>query len=106
MLSEVEGQSIQLRPKLSLRDAQIEDFGSVIVGASAGDRREAKLTLSDQVSDEELRGQEVDLEVDVLEVQHLEYPELTPEFLDQIGGFTDEGDLRDAIQEQLQRELE
>ena len=106
VLSELEGENIQLRPKLSLRDAQIEDFGSVVVGASAGERRETKLTLGDQLADEALRGQEVDLEIDVLEVQHLEYPELTPAFLDEIGGFSDEGDLRDAIQEQLQRELE
>ncbi|MAV37467.1 MAG: trigger factor [Planctomycetaceae bacterium] len=106
VLSEIEGKNIQLKPKLSLRDAQIDDFGSVVEGANAGDVCETKVTLGDQVPDESLRGQDVDLEIDILEVQHLEPPELNQEFLDQIGGFTDEGDLRDAVLDELKRQLE
>ena len=39
-------------------------------------------------------------------MKKLEVPELTPELLDELGGFSDEGDLRDAIRDQLGRQLE
>ena len=35
---------------------------------------------------------------DVLEVKKLEMPELTPELLQELGGFDSEGELRDALQ--------
>jgi trigger factor len=41
-----------------------------------------------------------------LEVKKLEVPELTPELLDELGGFRDEAELRDAIRDQLARQLE
>ena len=43
---------------------------------------------------------------EVLEVKKLEMPELTPELLDELGGFRDEAELRDAIRDQLARQLE
>jgi trigger factor len=42
----------------------------------------------------------------VLEVKKLELPELTPDFLESIGDFESEADLRDAIRDNLQRQLE
>ena len=42
----------------------------------------------------------------MLEVKKLEMPELTPELLDELGGFQDEAELRDAIRDQLGRQLE
>ncbi len=41
----------------------------------------------------------------VLEVKKLELPELTPEFLSELGGFDSEGDLRDALKANLERQL-
>ena len=43
---------------------------------------------------------------EVLEVKKLEMPELTPELLEELGGFRDEAELRDAIRDQLARQLQ
>jgi trigger factor len=53
-----------------------------------------------------LRGQSVTAIFKVLEVKKLEAPELTPDLLEELGGFSDAGDLRDAIRDQLARQLE
>ena len=53
-----------------------------------------------------LRGKKVTLEFEVLEVKKLKLPELTPEFLQEIGSFESEEKLRDAIRMNLQRQLE
>ena len=42
----------------------------------------------------------------MLEVKKLEVPELTSELLDELGGFRDEAELRDAIRDQLARQLD
>ena len=43
---------------------------------------------------------------EVLEVKRLEKPQLTPEFLRELGGFELEADLRDAIKDALERRME
>jgi trigger factor len=43
---------------------------------------------------------------EVQEVKRLELPEMTPEFLEGIGGFESEADLRDAVRDNLDRQLE
>ena len=77
-----------------------------MIGVRAGETRQGEAQLSDDAPNAELRGQKVTAIFEVLEVKRLETPELTPEFLDDLGGFTDEGDLRDAIREQLGRQLD
>jgi trigger factor len=43
---------------------------------------------------------------EILEVKKLELPELTLELLEELGDFNSEGELRDAIQEDLKRQLD
>ena len=43
---------------------------------------------------------------EVLEVKKLELPKLTPEFLDQLGGFESEEELREAVRSSLRRRIE
>jgi trigger factor len=75
-------------------------------GAKAGDRRTAEVTLSKDAPNAELRGKKVSLEFEVLDVKKLKLPELTPEFLQEIGNFESEERLREAIRMNLQRQLE
>ncbi len=92
---------------LSFRDGKIEGLRQVDGRASsAGETRDGKAKLSDDAPNEALRGQEVTAEFEVLEVKKLELPELTPQFLEQLGGFESEADLRDAIRDNLERRLE
>src|SRR4029078_13648734 len=55
---------------------------------------------------EELRGQTLDVEFDVLDVKKLKLPELTEDILQEIGNFDSEEKLREAVKANLQRQLE
>jgi trigger factor len=97
---------VRVRPTLSFRDARLEGFDKLMDGVKEGDRREAQVTLSKEAPNTELRGKTVDLEFEVLEVKKLKLPELTEDFLQEVGGFASEDDLRGAIRKNLERQLE
>lgn len=105
-VSRVEDTTLALKPKLSLRDAQIDGFDTLLTGVRAGERRTTTVKISPDAESEHLRGQEVTAEFHVLKVERLELPKLTPQFLDHLGGFTDEEDLRKAVREELERQRE
>jgi trigger factor len=106
VLASAEEEVIRIRPTLSFRDGNIEKFDTLMVGVRAGETRQGEAQLSNDAPNEALRGQKVTAIFEVLEVKKLETPELTPELLDELGGFADVGELRDAILEQLGRQLE
>lgn len=97
---------LRIRPTLSFRDAKLEGFGKLMAGVKEGDRRTAEITLGNDAPNEELRGKKVSLEFEVLGVKKLKLPELTEEFLQELGNFGTEQELRDAIRKNLQRQLE
>jgi trigger factor len=99
-------ESIQLRKILSFNDAKIEDFDKLMVGAKAGDKKTTSITVSADSELESLRGQTVTAEIEVLGVKRLELPELNHQFLDKIGGFEDEDELRDEVRKELERQLD
>ncbi len=98
--------SIEIKANLSLHDALLAGFDKLMIGAKAGDERTATLTVSPGADRQELVGKEITAKFTVLEVKRLEMPELTPAFLDRIGGFKDEGDLRDTVKSELDRQLD
>jgi trigger factor len=104
ILSTLPERSLPVKPKLSFRDAELVDFGRVMTGARAGDRREAVVKVSAEVENESLRGQEIKVEFEVLKVEKVQLPKLTQAFLEQIGGFADVEDLRSAVREELTRQ--
>ncbi len=106
VLASASEEVIRIRPVLSFRDGKIADFEGLMVGVRAGETREGEAQLSDDAPNVELRGQKVTAIFEVLEVKKLEMPELTPELLDELGGFRDEAELRDAIRDQLARQME
>ncbi len=105
-LARAEEEVIRLRPVLSFRDAKIEKFDQSMAGVQAGETRQIETQLSDDAPNEQLRGQKVTAIFEVLEVKKLEMPELTAELLADLGDFESEADLRDAIRDQLARQLE
>ena len=106
VLSHAEEEVIRIRPVLSFRDGKIEDFGKLVAGAKVGDKLESKTTLTDDAPNEAMRGKTVTAIFEILEVKKLELPELTPELLDELGGFELEADLRDAVEDQLKQQME
>jgi trigger factor len=96
----------RIRPTLSFRDGELTGFDELMAGVKAGDKRSGKVALTQDAPSEELRGKEVDVEFEVLEVKQLKLPELTEDFLQEMGSFESEEKLREAISADLQRQLE
>jgi len=106
VLSSASEEVIRIRPVLSFRDGKIEKFDKLMQGVTAGDTREGRAVLTQDAPNVMLRGKEIVAEFEILEVKRLELPELNEELLDELGGFELEADLRDAIKDQLERQLE
>ena len=106
ILSSAKEEVIRIRPILSFRDGKIERFDELMAGVCAGETREGKAELTQDAPNAALRGATVAATFEVLEVKKLELPELTPEFLESIGDFESEADLRDAIHDNLERQQE
>lgn len=104
-VAEAEDIRVQLSPALSFRDAMVPDFGSLMQGVVHGDARQTRTTISDAADNEALQGQEVVVNFQVREVRRIELPKLTTAFLDTIGGFEDEDDLREAVRGELERQV-
>jgi trigger factor len=103
-LSQVTDKTLTVKPKLSFRDAEMADFGALLTGARKDDKRQTKLTISAEAENEAWQGKEVAADIEVLKVEKVQPPALTPNFLHEIGGFTDEADLRKAVREELERQ--
>jgi trigger factor len=106
VLSSAQEEVIRLRPTLSFRDGKMEGFDKAMAGVKADETRSIPMTISDDADNTALRGQQVTGVFEVLEVKALRLPELTPEMLDELGGFKLEADLRDAIKDNLVHRLE
>jgi trigger factor len=105
VVGKAEEESLRVRPVLSFHDARLEGFDKLMIGAKAGDVKEAKVTVTQDSPREELRGEEVTCVFNVLEVKRLELPEMDEDFLSRLGEFESEADLREAVQRDLERQL-
>lgn len=97
--------TVQIRPTLSFPDAIVDDFDKAVVGAKAGSKKTVTAKISADCENEDLRGAEVELNVEILDVKRQEIPELDTEMLSTLGGFDDETQVRDAIKGELERQL-
>ena len=104
-VSEMTDETVCVLSTLSFADGKIEGFAKALEGAKGGDTVAAKAKISADALDEELRGEELDASIKVNEVLTMELPELDSSMLDRLGDFDNEGDLRDAIKEHLDRQL-
>jgi trigger factor len=105
-LSSAPEELIRIRPVLSFRDGKIEDFGEVMQGVRAGQSRTGQAVLSEDAPNVAFRGKTITAQFDVKEVKRVQLPEMNHQFLDSIGGFESEAELRDAVRDNLQRQLE
>ncbi len=106
VISSAKEEVIRIRPTLSFRDGKVEKFDALLKGVRGGETREGEATVSKESSRPDLQGQKIKAIFEVLEVKKLEVPELTPELLEELGSFGTEADLRDAIKDQLGRQLD
>ncbi|MFM7137205.1 MAG: trigger factor [Planctomycetota bacterium] len=106
LLSEARDMDIVVRPKLSFADGELEGFDALVAKAKPGETVTATVRVSDEAAVEELRGREVALALELLDVKKHELPSLTPAVLEELGGFDSEQALRDAVTRQLEGQLE
>jgi trigger factor len=78
-------------------------FSEAIVGMEAGDERTFTLPLPDDFPREELRGQEAEFSVKVMEVYDQTIPELDDDLARTVGSFDSLKELEKQIKEQLQQ---
>ena len=106
VLSDATELELIVRPKLSFADAELAGFDQLVAMARTGTPVTATVKVSDEAAVESLRGKDVTLELTVVDVKHLELPDLSPELLDELGSFESPDDLRAAVLKQLENQLE
>src|SRR4051794_2329612 len=79
---------------------QIDDLDKQLEGLKPGETRTIKATAPDTHPNEALRGKEVEIEVTLKDLKHLELAEINQAFLEDLG-FKDEAELREALREQM-----
>ena len=82
-------------------DRLVEGFEEQLVGASAGDEREVKVTFPEDYRAEELAGKDAVFAVTVKEVKEKRLPELDEEFAMEAGGFDSLDELREDLANRL-----
>ena len=105
VISQAEDVRVKALPTLSLRDATIEGFGELVVGAEKGEAHKTTVVISDGAENEAMRGKELEVSFKIGEIRHVELPAINQSFLDSIGGFEDEDELREAVRSELERQL-
>jgi trigger factor len=99
-------ESVTLEGRLSFSDGVCEGFGELMTGAKEGDTLTGKVMVAEGVENEEMRGTEIDATFHLVEVMKRENPELTPAFLEELGDFDSEEELRDFVRDSLTRQAD
>jgi trigger factor len=83
---------------------RIEDFDDGIIGHSADEIIDLKIKFPDEYADTQVAGKEGEFKIRILSVQQKSLPEVNEEFLQKIGDFKSEDELREQIRKNLQQE--
>lgn len=103
-IQEFEAESVRLLPVLNFPDAAVEGFEDLMVGVTAGEKRETSVRISLQSPVVEMRGEEVTITFTVHEVQRLEVPAVDAEFLSGMGLEAAE-DFEKLVSDSVERQL-
>ncbi len=102
-LSEVQ---VKVEPQLALSDGIAADFGKKMAGAKPGDVRVIDITLSQETTAEQLRGEKVQATFNVKDVKTTRPPELTQELLEESFGVSTPEAFTELVEAVLERRLE
>ena len=84
---------------------QIDDLPQQLAGAKPGEKRTIKVTVPDNYPTENIRGKEVEIEIEVKDIKRLQPVEIDKDFLDSLG-FQNEEELRQALREQMEERID
>ena len=97
--------SVPVRETLSFADGELAEFDKLVLGQSKGDTASGKATLSETL-DTDNAGKSYDAEVEITGIKRVNLPELTEEFLENVGGFKSEEDLHEVVKGELERQFQ
>lgn len=101
---EISGLSLRIQPTLRFSDAEVAEFDKLMDGVSAGETREADLTISKEASYIPMRGETLKAVFSVSEVHQFKPAEIDATLIDRIGAESEE-ELRDNIRTVLERQI-
>lgn len=105
-IGEMDEERVSVASRLSFSDGVCENFGELVAGATEDATINGKVKLADEHADEAYAGKEVDAEFKVVEVYKSERPELTEEFLEELGDFESEDELKSFVRDSLTRQAD
>jgi trigger factor len=105
VFSQVEEESVPLRPQLTFGDTIVKDFDKLMSGAREGDRREVTVTISDSAPNPAHRGKELRAEFEVVEIRRIQIDEISEKLLDDLG-FQSAEELRTFVRAELERQFQ
>jgi trigger factor len=105
-INKLEEVRMKVEPQLALSDGVAEDFGAKMKGAKPGDVRTVDITLSQETTVEQLRGQKVQATFTIKDVKTTRPPELTQEFLEETFAVSTPDAFTELVQAVLERRLE
>lgn len=106
LLNEVREKELKLERRLVFRDGVLEGFDTLMAGVRPGERRTGQATVAADIADPALRGQQVAVEFEVLDVKRPELPELNEALLQRLGDFDSLAELREVIRDSLAARFE
>jgi trigger factor len=83
---------------------QVDDLDKQLDGMKVGEKRTLSLKAPDTHPSEQVRGKDVEVEIELKDLKRLELAEVTPEFLADLGFENEEG-LRQALRQQMEEKI-
>lgn len=105
-INKLEEVRVKVEPQLALSDGVAEDFGEKMKGAKPGDVRTVDITLSQETTAEQLRGQKVQATFTIKDVKTTRPPEITQDFLEEVFAVSTPESFTELVQAVLERRLE
>jgi trigger factor len=105
-INKLEEVQVKVEPQLALSDGVAEDFGVKMKGAKPGDVRTIDITLSQETTAEQLRGQKVQAKFTIKDVKTTRPPEITQDFLEETFAVSTPESFTELVQAVMERRLE
>lgn len=103
VISAQDNASLVARPG-RIAGLMIDDLDKQLAGLKPGENRELAVKVPDDYPNEQLKGKEVKIDVQLKDLKRLVPAEINQEFLDSLG-FQNEQELKDALKEQMDERI-
>ena len=97
--------SVRVRSILRFEDGEVADFDKLMIGVKKGDTRQGTVTISREAENISMRGEKVQIDFEVLEVNRVKLPEINRALLQRVGVETLD-ELRLELEQALQRQVQ